>query len=63
MAKDVKRYRVEDLKRYNSHLTTQQIEQLEELAEATGVSKAAHLRMALAEYLRRERKKLARQRA
>jgi hypothetical protein len=46
-----------NLKRYNTHLSEKQIDELEELAGLTSLNKAAHIRLAVEQYLRRELRK------
>jgi predicted transcriptional regulator len=42
------------LKRINTHMDQQHVEQLDELAELTMVTRATHIRIAIRQYLKRE---------
>ena len=44
------------LKRVLFHVSEEQIERLDELAELTKVSRAAHVRLAITEYLRKQKR-------
>lgn len=42
------------LKRINTHMDRQHVEELDELAELTMVTRATHIRIAIRQYLKRE---------
>ena len=49
------------LKRVNTHMAERHVEQLDELAELTMITRATHIRIAIEQYLKRELRKARKQ--
>lgn len=50
----------DELKRFVMHLGVKQVEDLDELSARTTVSRAAHIRLAIEDYLRKQARKAKR---